>query len=62
VPVNSTQQGSFGNIENRAKPNIDDRDTSPARWVSGTKSLNPVRPEPVVEQFVIDRLARMRAL
>ena len=62
VPVNSTQRGSFGSIENRAKPNIDDRYTSPARWVSGTKSLNPERPEPVVEQFVIDRLARMRAL
>ena len=62
VPVNSTQLGSFGSIENRAKPSIDDRDTSPARWVSGTKSLNPVRPEPIVEQFVIDRLAKMRAL
>jgi hypothetical protein len=62
VPVNSTQRGSFGSIENRAKPNINDRETSPARWVSGTRSLNPERPEPVVEQFVIERLARMRAL
>ena len=61
VPVNLTERGSFGTIENRAKPSINNRDTSPARWVSATRSLDPIVEEPVTEQFVTERLARMRA-
>jgi hypothetical protein len=61
VPVNNTERGSFGTIENRAKPNINNRDTSPARWVSGTKSLDPVVLEYATEDFVVDRLAKVRA-
>ncbi len=61
VPVNNTERGSFGNIENRAKPNINNRDTSPARWVSGTRSLDPVVLEYATEDFVVDRLAKVRA-
>lgn len=61
VPVNATERGSFGAIENRAKPNINNRDTSPARWVTGIRSLDPIVDEPVTEQFVVERLERMRA-
>jgi len=61
VPVNFTERGSFGTIENRAKPSINNRDTSPARWVTGTRSLDPIVTEPVTEQFVVERLERMRA-
>lgn len=61
VPVNSTERGSFGSIENRAKLNVSNRDTTPARWVSGTRSLDPLVVEPITEAFVTERLARVRA-
>jgi hypothetical protein len=61
VPVNATERGSFGSIENRAKLNINNRDTSPARWVTGIRSLDPIVNEPITEQFVVERLERMRA-
>ena len=61
TPVNYTERSSFGTIENRAKPSVTNRDTTPARWVSGTKSLDPVIQEYATEQFVIERLARVRA-
>jgi hypothetical protein len=56
--VNGANKGSFGTIENRAKPNYNNRDNAPAKWKSGTKSLSTVIDEPRKPAAVVARLAK----
>ena len=56
--LNGANKGSFGTIENRAKPNYNNRDNSPATWKSATKSLNNVIIEPKKPTAVVARLAK----
>lgn len=56
--VNGLNKGSFGTIENRAKPSYNNRDNAPAKWKSGTKSLSTVIDEPRKPAAVVARLAK----
>jgi hypothetical protein len=56
--VNGLNKGSFGTIENRAKPSYNNRSNAPAKWKSGTKSLNTVITEPRKPAAIVARLAK----
>jgi hypothetical protein len=56
--INGLNKGSFGTIENRAKISYNNRDNSPAKWKSGTKSLNTIINEPKKPAAVVARLAK----
>jgi phage protein D len=56
--VNGSTKGSFGTIQNRAKPNYNGKDNAPAKWKSGTKSLATVIVEPKKPTAIVARLAK----
>jgi phage protein D len=53
---------SFGDPQNRAKPNVNGRSNSAAMWQTGTTTLDPVIYENNNPQFITERLARKAGL
>lgn len=60
--VSSAVKGSFGTIENRAKPSTNSRVTGPSTWRTQTPSLNSTIPVSKVSPAVVNRLAKKRGL
>jgi len=55
---NATTANSFGNPQNRAKPNVSASTNEPSMWQTNTTSLDPVIIEASVLEFITDRLAK----
>jgi phage protein D len=53
---------SFGDPQNRAKPNVNGRSNSPAVWQTDTTTLDPIIYENNNPQFITERLARKAGL
>lgn len=55
---NATRGTSFGNPQNRAKPNINAFTSEPSMWQTSTTSLDPIIIESSVPDFITDRLSQ----
>lgn len=50
--------GSFGDLKNRAKPNVNGRSNEPAMWQTDTSTLDQVIYEEIKPPFILERLYR----
>jgi hypothetical protein len=55
---NAYSRASFGDIQNRAKPNINGRTNAPTMWETDTATLNQVVNETYKPKFITHRLAQ----